>query len=93
MEKQREELELAETSRKYGVSYDFYMEVVDDVMASVLRQKTPSQRLEIADRMWIGARSVVRASIVSKEPNLTLTEIDKRVARRMFGGDLPDAAE
>jgi hypothetical protein len=88
-----EKLTVAESSSKCDLECGFYMEVVDDVMAAVLRQKTPCQRLEIADRMWIGARDVLREVIVGKEPNLTASEIDRKVAQRLCGEAYPDAAK
>lgn len=71
----------------------FYMEIVDDDMAAVLRQKSACERLQIADRMWIGARSVIRASIMSQHPTWTAEEVNRAVAKRLLGKDYPDDSQ
>jgi hypothetical protein len=93
MDKEAREGEVAEISSSYVAGQRFYMEVVDDVMAAVLRQKTPYQRLLIADRLWTSARSLVRAAIISKEPNLSESEVDRKIAQRLCGVDIPNAAQ
>ncbi len=89
MDKEAREGEVAEISSSYVAGQRFYMEVVDDVMAAVLRQKTPYQRLLIADRLWTSARSLVRSAIISKEPNLSESEVDRKIAQRLCGVDIP----
>jgi len=71
----------------------FYMEVVDNDMAAVLRRKSACERLQIADRMWIGARSVIRASILSQNPTWTADEVNRAIAKRVLGKDYPDDAQ
>lgn len=93
MKGEAKEGEVAEISCEYVAGQRFYMEVVDDVMAAVLRQKTPYQRLLIADRLWTSARSLVRATIISKEPNLSETEVDRRIAQRLCGVEIPNAVQ
>lgn len=80
------------TRDQTGVS-DFYMEVVDDDMAAVLRQKSAGERLQIADRMWIGARSVIRASILSQHPTWTADEVNRAIVKRVLGKDYPDDSQ
>lgn len=93
MDKEEREGEVAEISSDYAAGPSFYMEVVDDLMAAVLRQKTPYQRLLIADRLWTSARSLVRAAIISKEPNLAETEVDRKIAQRLCGVEIPNAVQ
>jgi hypothetical protein len=80
------------TNSEHPVVSGFYMEVVDDDMAAVLRQKSASERLQIADRMWIGARSVIRASILSQHPTWTSDEVNRAIVKRLLGKDYPDDA-
>ena len=93
MDNEAKEGKVAETTSDYAPGQPFYMEVVDDVMAAVLRQKTPYQRLLIADRLWTSARSLVRAAIISKEPNLAETEVDRKIAQRLCGVEIPNAVQ
>ncbi|MEZ6110156.1 MAG: hypothetical protein R3C99_03955 [Pirellulaceae bacterium] len=72
---------------------NFYMEVVDDDMAAVLRQKSCQERLQIADRMWRGARSVIKASLQSLHPHWTDEEINRGVAQRILGEHYPDVTD
>ncbi len=83
----------AATTTEHAVPSGFYMEVVDDDMAAVLRQKTSLERLQIADRMWIGARSVIRASILSQYPTWTADEVNRAIVRRFLGEDYPNDAK
>jgi len=82
----------AETTGEHTRASGFYMEVVDDDMAAVLRQKSAFERLQIANRMWIGARSVMRASILSQNPTWTADEVNRAILRRVLGRDYPDDA-
>ena len=82
-----------ETTAEHPGPSGFYMEVVDDDMAAVLRQKSACERLQIADRMWIGARSVIRASILSQNPTWTVDEVNRAIVRRVLGKDFPDDAK
>ncbi len=85
--------EEAATTTEDAVPTGFYMEVVDDDMAAVLRQKSSLERLQIADRMWIGARSVIRASILSQYPTWTADEVNRAIVRRFLGEDYPHDAK
>ncbi|HEV3342824.1 MAG TPA: hypothetical protein VG125_20800 [Pirellulales bacterium] len=62
------------------------IEVVDPVMAQVLRQKTEWERLEIATGMWRSARRILQATIQQENPNWTPDQVDREAARRMSHG-------
>jgi hypothetical protein len=61
-------------------------EMVDDAMAAILRQKTPAQRLAIADGLWRSARRILRAQLKKDHPNWTDEQINCELARRMSHG-------
>ncbi len=82
----------AATTNEPPIPSDLCMEVVDDAMAAVLRQKSACERLQIADRMWIGARSVICASVLSQSPTWTVDEVNRAIVRRVLGKDFPDDA-
>ena len=66
------------------------VEVIDDAMAEVMRQKTPQERLMIGFRMWESAREIVRASIQQNHPDWNEKQIRRETARRMSHGAIPD---
>jgi hypothetical protein len=62
------------------------IEVVDDAVAEILRQKTPSQRIAMvfaADRM---IRQVVKGSIKKLHPDWSEGHVQEELARRMTRG-------
>jgi hypothetical protein len=61
-------------------------EVMDDVMAEIMRQKSPAQSLAIADGLWRSARRLVRAQLKMDYPDWTDEQIDCETARRMSHG-------
>jgi hypothetical protein len=62
------------------------MEIMDDAMADILRQKTPAERLAIANGMWRFARDMLRAVIARENPGWTEDEVNRMVARRLSHG-------
>lgn len=62
------------------------IEVMDDAMADILRQKTERERLEIAFGMWRFARDMIRANAEADHPEWTEGEIRRYVASRMSHG-------
>ena len=63
-----------------------YIEIMDDTMADVLRQKTPLERLRIAGRMWRSARVVLRGSIRTFHPDWTEEQVQREIVRRISHG-------
>ncbi len=61
-------------------------EIVDEAMATVLRQKTGAERLEIASRMFGGARRMLMNHLRSEHPDWDEDQIVKEAARRLSHG-------
>jgi uncharacterized membrane-anchored protein YjiN (DUF445 family) len=64
------------------------IEVVDDVMAKILRQKTPTQRIEIGFNLWSSARKMLTAHLKSTHPEWDDKQISQEVARRLSHGTI-----
>lgn len=62
------------------------IEVIDDDMAEIFRQKTPAERLAIVHGMWRSARQMILAILRSEHPDWTEQEILKETARRLSHG-------
>jgi hypothetical protein len=61
-------------------------EIVADIMAAILREKTEVQRLAIADRMWQSARVILRGAIKTEHPDWSADQVNHEIARRISGG-------
>ncbi len=64
----------------------FFMEVMDDTMANVLREKTEAERLKIAGRMWRSARSILRGAIQTEHPDWSEEQVNGEIAERISYG-------
>jgi len=64
----------------------FVMEVMDDAMADVLRQKTEIERLRIANRMWKSARVILRGAILTEHPDWSVDRVNREIAKRISHG-------
>lgn len=64
----------------------FYMEVIDDDMADVLRLKTEAERLKIADRLWKSARTILRGAIQTEHPDWNVDQVNREIAHRISHG-------
>ncbi len=62
------------------------IEVLDDAVADILRKKSPSERLAIANGMWRSARRMIESLLRAEHPEWTDDEIRREVARRMSHG-------
>ena len=62
------------------------IEVLDDVMAEVLRRKTPAERLAIGFGLWRSARTLLRGQLASLHPEWDAPQVDREVARRLSHG-------
>ncbi len=62
------------------------LEVIDDVMAQVLREKTPQQRLAIAFDMWISTKIQLTNYLRSQHMDWDEKMIQQEVARRLSHG-------
>lgn len=66
------------------------VEVMEDTMADVLRQKSEVERLRIGFRMWKSARVILRAAIQAEQPDWTAVEVNREIARRISHGAVND---
>jgi Rv0078B-related antitoxin len=71
----------------------FFMEVMDDDMAEVLRQKTEVERLRIAFRMWKSARVILRGAIRTEHPEWNIDQVNREIAKRISHGLVTDDCE
>ena len=62
------------------------IEVVDDVMAEILRRKTPAERISIGFGLWTAARTMLLAHIRREHPDWSGERLLGEVARRMSHG-------
>ncbi|MEI6535515.1 MAG: hypothetical protein WCN98_09265 [Verrucomicrobiaceae bacterium] len=62
------------------------VEVMDDAMADILRQKTEAERLRIAGRMWKSARVILRGAIQTEYPEWNVEQVNREIARRISHG-------
>jgi len=62
------------------------IEVLDSRMADVLRQKTEAERLRIASKMWVSARTMLTHLLRSEHPDWDETQVQREVARRLSHG-------
>lgn len=68
------------------------IEVMDDAMANILRQKTEFERLRIAGRMWKSARVILRAAIHTEHPDWNVDQVNRKIAKRISHGLVNDDA-
>jgi hypothetical protein len=59
------------------------IEVVDEAVAEILRQKTPAERIALASEMHRTARLLITARLQEQHPEWTDEAIAREVARRM----------
>jgi len=62
------------------------IEVVDDAMADVLRQKTPGERIRIGFKLWTSARNMLRVHLRRTHPEWSAEAVEKEVVRRLSRG-------
>ena len=65
---------------------DGQIEVLDDAMADILREKTGAERLAIAFGMWSSARSMLMVNLAREHPDWSAEEVQRETARRMSHG-------
>jgi hypothetical protein len=62
------------------------IEVVDEGMAEVLRQKTPAQRIAIGFGLWQSARNSLLFQLAARNPEWDQRKVEREVARRLSHG-------
>ena len=65
---------------------DGQIEVVDALMAEVLRQKSPAERISIGFAMWESAKRMLNAHLSSEHPDWDSHRINREVVRRLSHG-------
>ena len=72
---------------KQGIRLDEgQIEVVDDVMAGVLRSKTAAQRIQIGFNLWKSARDMLLSHLRNSNPEWDAARLNREVAKRMSHG-------
>ncbi len=64
------------------------IEAVDDLVAEILRKKTPGERLRIGFEMWLSARRMLSAHIRHIHPEWSQRQTEMEVSRRFLHGTL-----
>ena len=61
-------------------------ERIDPDMLRILDQKTPAEKLQIANGMWRSARDIIRNLLRAEHPDWTEEEVSQETARRLSHG-------
>jgi Rv0078B-related antitoxin len=73
--------------RIMGNSFDdLRIEVVDDDMARILREKTGAERLKIASDMFASARRMIASHLAAEHPDWDEERIQRETSRRISHG-------
>ena len=59
------------------------IEVLDESMVEVLRQKTPAQRLQIGFALWDSSKRMLTAHLSAEHPDWTQERVRAEVAWRL----------
>ena len=62
------------------------IEIVDDIMAEVLRSKTPAERISIGFGLWTSARKMLLSHLGSTHPEWDVERLNKEVTKRLSHG-------
>ena len=64
------------------------VEVLDDAMAKVLKQKSPQERLRMGFELWISTHKMLTTHIRHTHPHWDEKAVECEVARRLLHGAL-----
>jgi hypothetical protein len=64
------------------------VEMLDDAVVEVLRQKRPQDRLRIGFDLWISVRKMLATHIRHTHPQWDERTVEREVARRLLHGAL-----
>ena len=67
---------------------DLRIEVVDEDMARILRQKTGAERLQIANGMFTSARRMIASHLAAEHPDWDEESIQRETSRRISHGSV-----
>lgn len=62
------------------------IEVIDDNMVKVLKNKTPQERLKIAFNMWSSAKKQLTNYLMTQHPDWTEKKIKYEAVKRLSHG-------
>jgi len=62
------------------------IEAPEESVVEVLRRMTPGERLAVANRMWVSARTAVDKIVRSEHPQWSEQQLQQEIARRMLHG-------
>jgi Rv0078B-related antitoxin len=60
------------------------IDVIDDRVAEILRQKSDAERLAMVDQMWCFARDMIRINLRRDHPDWTEEEVDRTDGAEAF---------
>jgi len=63
------------------------IEIIDDKMAEILRNKTPQERLAITFKMWESAKKQLKNHLITIHPEWTEKEVHREVIKRLSHGN------
>ena len=64
------------------------VEVIDDAMAEILRNKTPAGRIQIGFEMWMSAQKMLFFHLRATNPHWTNEQLNTEVGRRLSHGTI-----
>jgi len=64
------------------------IEVMDDLMAEILRNKTPAERIHIGFEMWRSAQKILSSHLRAANPHWSNEQLNREVAHRLSHGTL-----
>ncbi len=62
------------------------IEVVDDLMAGILRAKTAAERIRIGFDIWVSTRDMLRVHLSKTHPDWGAEKVNQETARRLSHG-------
>jgi len=62
------------------------IEVIDDVVAEILRRKTPAERIQIACDLWASVYRMLTTHLRKTHPEWDYKKVEQEVARRLSHG-------
>ena len=62
------------------------LEIVDDMMAEVLRSKTATERIQIGFGLWKSARDMLFSHLRSSNPEWDEVKLNREVVKRLSHG-------
>lgn len=62
------------------------IEVVDDMVAEILRRKTPAERIKIACDLWVSVHRMLSTHLSKTHPDWDSKKVEQEVARRLSHG-------